>query len=332
MKRFFPSQTGIGPLAGLAFLAALALFVLGTRAALLRAADSPPAPAASKPAAASPAKSPTEAKTDKLVPLNKQGTILLDNVGKRVLLKSKVVLRQGTLELLCCLKQTKEHEAILSVDAKAYAVHTALLAIGAEPGQPAEFVPEFKPASGQPIDIFLQWTDEQGKPHRVRAQQWIRNVTNRFYAEKLAKLPAGFQIPKDSELRYDAKEQELIWYGPMNAQQKAAWQAKSADKEYVKAVESIFLRSQAREMQAGWVFTGSGFYLDEQTQQKYYRAEDGDLICVANFGSAMLDVNAESSAGNDDLLYEAYTERIPPRDTEVTIELIPVFKKQPAGK
>jgi hypothetical protein len=270
---------------------------------------------------------PAAAKPDKLQPLNKQGTVLLDLAGKRVLLKSKVVLRQGTLELLCCLKQTKEHESILSVDTKAYVVHTALLALGAKSGQPAEFVPEFKPATGQPIDIFLQWTDEQGKLRREPAQKWIRNVTNRFYAEKLDKLPADLTLPKDSELRYDPKEHELIWYGPMNAEQKREWFAKSTDKAYRKAIENFFDRSQSREMTAKWIFTGSGFYEDEQTKQKFYRAEEGDLICVVNFASAMIDVDSESSEGNDALLYEAYTERIPPRDTEVLIELIPVFKK-----
>ena len=44
------------------------------------------------------------------VPLNRQGTVLLDRDGKRLLLKAKVAARDRVLEMLCCLKQTKEHE------------------------------------------------------------------------------------------------------------------------------------------------------------------------------------------------------------------------------
>ena len=62
--------------------------------------------------------------------LNKSGTVLVDFKGKRLLIKSDVVLREGMLEMLACLKQTKEHESILSVDAKAQLVHAGLIKIG----------------------------------------------------------------------------------------------------------------------------------------------------------------------------------------------------------
>ena len=72
--------------------------------------------------------------TGKLIPLNKQHTVLLDRAGNKLLLRAKVVLRDGILEMLCCPKQTKEHESILAVDAKAFIIHAGLLALGAKPG------------------------------------------------------------------------------------------------------------------------------------------------------------------------------------------------------
>jgi hypothetical protein len=110
----------------------------------------------------------------------------------------------------------------------------------------------------------------------------------------------------------------------MTAKQKAEFLALSEDKDYRQAIESFFEQSQPREMKANWVFGGSGFFTDEETGKKYYLAEDGDLICVANFSGAMIDVAMASSAENGDLNFEAYTERIPPKGTEVTVELIPV--------
>src|SRR5262249_4673517 len=56
---------------------------------------------------------PKVAADGKLVPLVKTGAVVLDPKAKKVLLKTKVVLREGVLEMLVCKKQTKEHEAIL---------------------------------------------------------------------------------------------------------------------------------------------------------------------------------------------------------------------------
>jgi len=52
-------------------------------------------------------------------------------------------------------------------------------------------------------------------------------------------------------------------------------------------------------------------------------AESGDLICVSNFPTATLDVPVKSSQANEELLYEPFTERIPPRDTKVRLVLRP---------
>lgn len=261
-----------------------------------------------------------------LVPLNKGETVLMDVKGKRLLLKSEVVLREGLLELLVCLKRTKEHEAILAVDAQAKIVHAGLLAIGAQPGSPIRWQPEYQPASGQQIDIFFTWTDEQGKLHRDPAQTWVRHATRRYYVEKLENLPDTFQLPSDAELKWDPKHKELLWYGHMTEVQRDAALKHSKDKAFQDAVKSFFKQSQVREMKANWVFAGSHFYVDEKTGEKFYQAESGDLICVANFATATLDLSASSSATNDDLMFEAFTDRIPPLGTKVTIELIPVAK------
>lgn len=264
----------------------------------------------------------------KLAPLNKQGTVLLDLPGKRLLLKGRVCLRKGTLELLCCLKQTKEHESIFSVDTKAYIVHTGLLALGAEQGRPVEFDPQYKPPTGQQIDVFVTWKDDKGKEHRVPGQELIRYATHRFFSEKLEKLPADVKITERlDELRYDAKNKELLWYGPMSDEAKKKYLALTKDKDFRNCIEQFYQKTRPRQMDAQWVFSGSSFYEDEESKERYYRAEDGDLICVANFGSATIDVAARSENNSESLLFEAWTERLPAVDTPVTIELIPAAAK-----
>ena len=262
-----------------------------------------------------------------LTPLNKAGTVLLDLKGKRLLLKSEVVLREGLLEMLVCLKQTKEHESILSVESRAQIIHAGLMALSAEPGSPAKFSPEYKPASGQPIDIFMTWTDASGKLHRDPAQSWVRHATRKYFVQKLENFPKGLTIPKDSDLKWDERHKELLWYGTMTEAQRDANLKLSSDAGYRSAIKAIFTESQIRQMDAQWVFAGSGFNSDPTTGEKFYLAEGGDLICLANFATATIDLSVESSATNDTLMFEAFTERIPPVGTKVTIELVPVFKK-----
>ena len=276
--------------------------------------------------AADPANRPAVVASTDLKPLNKTGTVLLDAKGKKLLLKSEVVLREGLLELLVCLKRSKEHESILSVDTQAQIVHAGLLALGAEAGTPVRWEPEYRSATGQTIDVFLTWTDEEGKLHRDPAQSWIRHATRRYFVQKLETPPKNFKLPADSELKWDSQNGELLWYGTMSEAQRDAALKISNDPGFQKAIRSFFKLTQVREMDAKWVFAGSYFVTDEKTGEKFYQAESGDLVCVANFATATLDLSVSSSATNDDLMFEAFAERIPPLGTKVTIELIPNFK------
>lgn len=269
----------------------------------------------------------------KLVPLNKQETVLLDSANKKVVLKTQVVLRDGVLEMFLCRKQTKEHESIIALDAKAYVVHTGLLAIGAEPGHPMIYSEEGKytPPTGQKLKITVKWQDKNGKPQEMDARKWIRTATRRYFVETLENLPASVVIPEDSELRYDKKFKELAWFGTMPETQRDGLLKMSDDKAFQAAIKSLYERSQPREMTADWVFTGSGFYVETEGPDKgtkYYKAEGGDVICVANFPSAMIDINQESTSSEASLLYEAWTERIPPLETEVTVEISPIPTKK----
>lgn len=265
-----------------------------------------------------------------LVPLNKQKTVLLDLKHKKLYLRTHVCLVEGVLEMLCCKKQTKEHESILSIDSSAKAIHAGLLAMGAKAGTPVKFTPKFQPPTGQKLDIILEWKDKAGKVHREQAQKWIRSSTSRYFTAKLDQLPPGVVIDKKTELRYDDKYKELIWFGEMTKEERDQFLAKSDNKTYQAAIKKFYEKTRPRLMEADWVFAGSGFSIDEMTGEKYYHAESGDLICVANFPTAIIDVSIESSAsGEGNLLFEANKVKIPPRGTPVTIE-ISIAKEKPS--
>ncbi len=197
--------------------------------------------------------------------LHPQYPVWVDRPNRRVVLQGGVCLRQSPLELFACLRGSKKHESILSVPVKASFVHAALLAVGAEPGAPAQFRPTYVPAHGSEIDITLVWKDEKGAQQTAPAQNSIRNAATR------------------------------------------------------------------KPMEHPWVFAGSRFVSNPATGKVVYAADqEGSLICVSNFGDALLDLPIPSSAANEELLFEAFTEHIPAIGTPVTMLLVP--RAPPAEK
>lgn len=179
-----------------------------------------------------------------------------DAKANRVILRARVVLREGYLEHFMCSKGTKEHEAILATDAVPHLIHAGLLLTGAAPGHPVRFLPKFVPPMGATIAIELRWMQD-GQTRTSDARQWVR--------DEKAKAPLNID----------------------------------------------------------WVFAGSELYEDPVTKKKVYAANEGDLITVANFGSAILDLPIASSANDSDRVFFTNTEKIPPLGTEVFVSLGP---------
>lgn len=191
-----------------------------------------------------------------------EGEVWIDLKNRQVVIDGEICLRRGPLEMLACPPHTKEHESIIQAHAKSFIVHTALLMVGAKSGKPVEWQPEYKPASGNKIEITVYWLDKEGKIKKCRAQEWIKNVKT----------------------------------------QKA--------------------------MTEDWVFAGSEFYTNPNTKVRHYLADGGEMICVSNFTTAMMDLPIESTQSREGLIFEAFTDKIPPMKTPVRIVLKPVLKKK----
>lgn len=194
---------------------------------------------------------------DGFVSLSKDDAIWIHKKKRAVIVGGQICLRRGALEMFACPRRTKEHESIVAAASKSRFVHAALLAMGAKVGKPVQFQPEYQPASGTVIDVYVLWKDDQGKTRAARAQQWIRD-----------------------------------------------WKTKKA-------------------MQQDWVFAGSEFWVDQTSGEKRYSADSGEMVCLSNFSTAMLDIPVESTQSDGALLFEAFTERIPPLRSEVRMVLVP---------
>jgi hypothetical protein len=198
-----------------------------------------------------------------IVYLTEEHDVWLNKQNKQVVMKGKIAVREGNLEMFACPQQSKEYESIIAVSArKMENVHAALLALGAKPGHPAKFDTQFHPPTGSQIEVTVRWTDKEGKQHEARGQDWIRNL-------KTGK-PLEYQ----------------------------------------------------------WVFAGSRFQENTETGERRYSANDGDFISVVNFADSMLDLAFESPKDWSEHVFEPFTDRIPPKGTDVEVVLTPNPEKE----
>lgn len=96
--------------------------------------------------------------------------------AKAIDVTSTATLTEGSLEFVACTKNTKEHEAIVTVEAKPSHIHTALLLLGAKAGHPAirKIVGEGDnqrwidlPPQGQPSRCFTGNPRQGRQTHRA---------------------------------------------------------------------------------------------------------------------------------------------------------------------
>jgi uncharacterized repeat protein (TIGR01451 family) len=107
------------------------------------------------------------------------------------------------------------------------------------------------------------------------------------------------------------------------------WKDEKGNRQTARAQDWVREVKTKKAMSHPWVFGGSRILKDQETGEKAYYADlTGELICVSNFPSAMLDLPIESTSSDAELVFEAFTERIPPRGTPVTLILTPKLKKE----
>jgi hypothetical protein len=200
------------------------------------------------------------------VRISKSSPLFIDVSGKRLFVDGYVAQRQAYLEMFACDAETKEHESVLGVVAKSSEVHAALLAIGATVGRTVRYDPEYSPATGQSIRIWVMWYDEEGNFRSADARQWVRH--------------SATKSPLDRD----------------------------------------------------WVFAGSSLWKDPSDGKEYYQADSGEMVCLSNFSTALLDLPIESTDANSDLQFEAFTENIPPTGTVVRLMMVPLPMEDAQGE
>ncbi len=110
------------------------------------------------------------------------------------------------------------------------------------------------------------------------------------------------------------------------------WLDEEGKHKKLRAQEMIKNLKTGKAMTDNWVFAGSEFYTNPKTKVRHYLADGGEMICVSNFTTAMMDLPVESTQSKEGLIFEAFTKKIPPVKTPVRIVLRPVPNKMKKPK
>ena len=99
------------------------------------------------------------------------------------------------------------------------------------------------------------------------------------------------------------------------------WLDKAGKRQEIRAEEWVQEMESKNTMSTHWVFTGSMFRKLEGGKNQYIADVTGEIIGVSNFPTVVLDLPIASTSDNNDLLFQALTDKIPELDTEVTVIL-----------
>lgn len=208
--------------------------------------------------------------------------IVIDLERRFIDLEATVCLDKGFLELVACTKGSKEHESIIAVSARPMHIHTALLLLGANNGNPAmrKQVGEQEnrwvniPPRGDLIEAFLVFKNSDEKMIEHPVSDFIARSTDRSdeigVVENHGKTGKS---PKDSKF------------------------------------PSTFL------------FAGSHLQDNGKGPRKYLADLSGHVISIATFGDELLCLPGVQSHSNGMLTWRVNPQTLPKVGAKITLRL-----------
>lgn len=219
-------------------------------------------------------------------------------------LDATVCLDQGFLELVACSKGSKEHESIVAIDARLMHVHTALLLLGANNGNPAmrKAVEDEKktrwvhvPPQGDLIDVFLVTTVKDGKSIERPISDFIKRANDRV-----------------------DEVDGVVIEAPTTADLRAANERAGKKEE---------------RLPRSFVFAGSHLRSNGNGPRQYMADSSGHAISIATFGDELLCLLGIQSPENGALSWQIDSTHLPKVGTKVTLRLRPQLNdKKPESK
>lgn len=106
------------------------------------------------------------------------GSITVDTAKNVLSVPGKLNMREGVIEFIASVKGGfKLYESILELDANAYEFNLGLILIGLDKkrGEASKFHFDPEPPKGDPVEIWVEWTDSDNQLKKHRAEDLVFN-------------------------------------------------------------------------------------------------------------------------------------------------------------
>lgn len=131
--------------------------------------------------------------------------VAFDAKRKQVRVECEALGVEAPLEFFCVRNGGSEHESVLRTPAKPSDIHTALLAIGLQPGKPlsySEAANKWVPPQGPPLNIHLEW-EKDGKTVNVPAYRTMRDLKTKKEMKPTHWVYCGSRVMDDGAFAAD---------------------------------------------------------------------------------------------------------------------------------
>src|SRR5262245_37444018 len=132
-------------------------------------------------------------------PVGKFPGVEINVQQKQVRIACQSLRVEAPLEFFCVVAGTSEHESVLRTAAKPSHIHTALLMLGLEPGEPVKYSEAAKkwfPPHGPPLSISVEFV-KHGKTVKLPANQLMRDIRTKKAMPATTWIFAGSRVMPD---------------------------------------------------------------------------------------------------------------------------------------
>ena len=105
------------------------------------------------------------------------GNVTLYNATRTLTIPGRVNRQSGSIKLLACAPEGKTHESLLILDVDPIHLHNALLLLDLRYGRNLRFLGDPKPPEGDPVELYVEWEDEE-ETIRHRAEDLVLDIVN----------------------------------------------------------------------------------------------------------------------------------------------------------
>lgn len=249
--------------------------------------------------------------------------ITIDREARCVDIEAEVVNRDVKwLELLLCKAGGREHETILTTEARPSHVHLSLILLGLKPGQ----VQRGEPIDPENPEAGYRIIAAEGPA--IRVELLYHDPGNAKDAGDHGAAASGAAESRDraedaSASRPDDASAAENQADPEDAEESEETKRPRGPLQRVEAGTWVYDRTAERTL-AGktWLFTGSRF-AEHEGKQVYVADFTGTLISLVHFGDDLLGPRNDLTNRTDEQAMGANTQAIPPVGTAVTVRLSP---------